>query len=1065
MQPRSVLFALLWATLWLAAWSPMSAQQQVALAAVFPRNGATDISPHVTFTGASYRPLDRTSLTLGSVLFIEEAIALRTHPSRWTKHGTLVQPAPKGDHLFTATPHGLKHGTAYRCRVMGLRAFETAPSGAVTTVALPPLEVAFTTSSAVPEYAGWSVDVSGQIRCDEAITVRYNTSLTDFQPLPADIITVERADPAAPDGFAVLPIEQQYAPDGRSITIRARTGWIPGDALRLSSRLDHVTGNPIARRTEFLRVRNTTSVQANAVSSTSASVPSDIASAVQRNANVVRAGSDLLLSAPSRSGSWEFVRWESEDVPSLHGATASDVRLPLPCSLLQAQLRVRAVYVPRDTIDVVLSTNEYGSLEVRNAAMQVIATITTDTTLRVSRTQPLYVSALPVQGYRFASWNSTMAAINGSTAGTVQLGGGALVGTGGQNTPAMNPVFVPTPGWTPMAELYRLRGDIVDEDNDVLHRVDNNVIFTTEREFEDGNPVQRMLCVSVTSRNWELTGYTIAATGQTVRYDQPQREACVAADLTRPINIVTFFARRIPLSLRVDRVLLKTNDVSTIIRGRDPHHEARSALDIREAVRGVATWRGLAAVACHDDANDIIFDSYMIKAGDVVRFRTTDAPQRAQAWTTYAPVQAYLVPPNGALEDGWYTSQATIDRDHARFATSSCEVAALPQNEVRVRACWRQQFGVEAIALRILTLQNGKREDARFVERWFDPETYADLQADEPAGGRQLEYVPGYGTIIKVRFTGPIDVQPVYNGAITMRSESNVVPTDPLLRDLDFTTATSQNGNTTFLPANGDPITTVEMRVADLNTTPRLQALPFGQIMTTCTRDVLSLEGDPLMAAYSFVLRTVELPAHGLFLNSVGLTYDGDDDIWPFVNNGDIYHGLMGGYVLDKSYRGLDAGFHRLPNCTVQSGRAPDECTVDQSDKDAPYNWGDHIALFEPFNMQERDVIHHSIITYDEDCKDENDCLVNRLDDLLASAKKAFAKGDAKDLVNFAADFVATLLPADEQDEYLGSASIIESINSKWGAAKDGSRTIRLYGQNSWYDYRSRLYPLKQILR
>jgi hypothetical protein len=1065
MFTRSVLSTLALVVFWLSAWVTLPAQQQGALTAVFPRDGASDISPHVTFTAASYKPLDLTSLTLGSILFIEEALAQRMDRARWAKHGTLVQPTPQGDHLFSATPHGLKHGTAYRCVVKGLRAFETSPTGAVTTVALPPLETAFTTAHAVPEYAGWSVEASGQIRCDEAITLRYSAPLDLYQPLPADLITVERADASVAGGFAMIPVERQYAPDGRSVTIRARTGWMPGDALRIQSCLDHVTGNPIARHTEFVRVRNAATLQVSAQSTTSASAPPEVSATVERNSVVVRSGADLLLSTPSRVGTWDFVRWESEDVPAVHGSTISDLRVPLACSVLQATLRVRAVYEPHDTIDVTLTAIEHGELEIRDASMNVVARVTNDTTLHVSRSNPLTVSALPQQGYRFASWNSTITAFQSAATGTIQLGGGALVGAGGPNVPNVSPVFTPTPGWIPAAELYRLRGDIVDEDNDVLHRVENNVIFTTEREYQDGNPAQRMLCVSVSSRNWELTGYTIAATGQTVRYDQPQREACVAAELTRPINIVTFFARRTPLSLRVERVMLRTNDVSTIIRGKDPHHDARIALDARESVRGVATWRGLTPLSCHDDANDIAFDSYLIKAGDVVRFRTTDAPQRAQAWTTYAPVQAYVVPPNGAMEDGWYTTQATLDRDLARFATSACGDGALPQNEVRVRACWRQQFGIESIALRVLTLQNGKRERPQFVERWFDPETYADLQSDEPRGGRQLEYIPGYGTVIKVRFTGPVDVGPIQNGAITMRSESNVVPTDPLLRELDFTTTTSATGNTTFLPANGEPITTVEMRVVDLNTAPRLQALPFGQVMTTCTRDVLSLEGDPLMADYSFVFRAVELPAHGLFLKQVGLTFDGDEDIWPFVNNGDIYHGLMGGYVQDQTYRGLENGFHRLPNCTVQSGRAPDECTVDQSDKDGPYNWGDHIALFEPYNMQERDVIHHSIITYDEDCKDQNDCLVNRLDDLLASAKKTFGKGDTKDLVNFAADFVAALLPADEQDEFLGAATIIETINTKWGAAKDGSRTLRLYGQNSWYDYQSRLFPLKQILR
>ena len=116
--------------------------------------------------------------------------------------------------------------------------------------------------------------------------------------------------------------------------------------------------------------------------------------------------------------------------------------------------------------------------------------------------------------------------------------------------------------------------------------------------------------------------------------------------------------------------------------------------------------------------------------------------------------------------------------------------------------------------------------------------------------------------------------------------------------------------------------------------------------------------------------------------------------------------------------------------------------------------------------------------TWDEDCKDDDDCLVNKMDDVINIVKRgvdAYAgtggSGDLDwdsslpELIKAGADLIALLLPPDEQDEFLGEGTFLEDVGTYWGMRTAIAPRIPVHHENITYHLRGQWYVSKAVLR
>ena len=220
----------------------------------------------------------------------------------------------------------------------------------------------------------------------------------------------------------------------------------------------------------------------------------------------------------------------------------------------------------------------------------------------------------------------------------------------------------------------------------------------------------------------------------------------------------------------------------------------------------------------------------------------------------------------------------------------------------------------------------------------------------------------------------------------------------------------------------------------------------------------------------------MEKPGYGLFLEKAKWTHDGDND-FVFANTAELYNVIYGAVLTPTKAEHADLAFQRLPDCREQQGVPPSECVYSYNEDDGYFYFSNHTLLFEPSWLGERDYIFSHIVSYDEDCKDENDCLVNKVYDLLDAVREkatTYAPTEAEkengiswetlapDLIDLGAQFIQALLPIDDQDEFIGQMTLLEGAASLWGAAESTWPYINRYHDNGEYVYKARLYPRRQ---
>lgn len=960
---------------------------------------------------------------------------------------------------FSFTPKHLVPGRTYRVTVDGV--WLRSPG----LVAMSPATTVFTVAKATPSVVNCSLSGVSQISCSDAITVTLSDLPDGGLGDAHKVMRLEKASPETNGRWELVQTDIQI--DGSKVFVRPAIALVPADLLKLTVSLSEITGNPLDNRTFSSVVRTATTVHVTAVSQDGRDVPDDISRAFEHISSVYPIGTTIPLVAQQEfADRWRLIGWECDTQTLPEGSVS---RLETPCVSTPDDVFVRAVLAQADTIRIALETDSTGRILVYDANMNLVQTVTSSDTIKICNAlQSCVIVAMANTGYTFQNWQAAGLSVNQNTAPVVHVGAGIMgqAPTTG-NAPTVN-VQAKFNKLITTAEIYTLRGEIEDVDEIAGYSAEDGVSFTTKRIQTGTVPVKENICIKA-KQDWEIIGYMSSVTGGIETYDEPRQEACVSDFMYDPENVITFFVQRKQIQLRVEQVLLASDDTRNLLSPDRFSSHAKVTVELQKKVGSRITWSMLTEQICK--SADVRFARYLLRSGDVVRITPIDAETRNQKFRFFDAIQSYVLPDVDRSDDAVDRYQLPIQPEIADFEGTACDGTPIDVPEIRMRACYRQGFGIEAIGLSVRVTNGTDRSKATFEERWIDPLGYRTYGADEPKGGRQIEYVPREGALIKIKFSMPIDQQAILDGAIGMECYNNVLYSDPAAKDLDFE-VNSTEGNVSFESEPGESARTVVLSIKKPLSIPLLQALHCGIIKLYCTSNVKSLTGTPLEHTSTFVFQNIEIPGYSLQLHDIDFAYDGDAD-FIFENDGEIYHATFGGDFAGNVVYGIDEGFRRIPDCAEQQGKRTDDCTLEHSDKDGPQGYGDMLLWIQPNWLDWPDLTWWYASSYDEDCKDVGDCFVNQVQTLLTDAKKLAKElvGSGKDgtdvfnqLITFGSDFVSALLPTDEQDRHLGYGNFIGSGGNFWNA-KRSTKYFEIGDENTTYRLLPNFLVSKGVIR
>lgn len=1067
---------------------------QVASLTSIPYDGQLDVSPSASIRVRAPSPIHASSLDRAlprsskagrhrepTVLVIRKGESEKLDRHEWIKRCIVGDVRQLDDYTMEWKPRRLLPGTTYRCIVQGI-----VVESAQGPEELPPLDLEFTTARHVPRLGASTLDTHQVVSCSSIVWLPFTAPVDDDVSM-YDLIEVEQQ---RSDGTWGPAPRYQIQRVTRSLAaIGCTSGWSPGLTLRVNARLSRITGEVADDRRLEAMVRGAARLSVRSISTDGRAVPETLDSAAQRLCGVITPTTGLALVMPEYSDDrWRFLRWECSKIPQVHGSITPAVQSPVDCAALQPEIEARAVYEFVDTIAVTISADTLGVVVVSDQDGREIAVVEDTATLMVDTTiTRLFLSARPLTGGTFAAWTSNISGCQASTAPSLTVPVTALVhsavnpGTSVQGSPVggytgnqphvyINPRFIKL---TPVAgDRYRLVARIANSQPEEGYSIADHVLFTTPSEFEETHRTTRTVCV-LAEDCWEIIGYHDAATGPPVWFDKGRKDLCVDAELLDPENTLVFFGRRVPIDVRIERVLLSKDSDDDVITGRAPHSETRIDVDKLVTINGVERWIPLSTSICM--MNGISTQRAGLRCGDKIRLIVRAATQRGEQWRWWTARDRYALPRGTDPVDNAPVYTLKIDESVARFDATSCDGQMLGHREVAIRAAFRKRFVIDAVSFRVRTHQGGERWKYRFEERWYDPLLYYDIDRDEPRGGRQIEYIARRGTTIKLRFSRPLDVPSAYAGTISAECTANILHTDPQARDLDFTAVSSEQGNTLVQSSSGQYLDIVEFAVYQPGTKPIKQALHAGMIDLLCSTGLRSIDGEPLETMKIFAVRRMELPGFGLRVTDAKFAYDGDTDYFFWEDHGEMYHALYGMNTSSYSPVVNADGFVRYPDCRQQ--RIPDgDCTRECGDEGDNFSFGDREIWLQTAWMDWGDLAFARIGSWDEDCQDNDRCLVNNLRDVLGELQKRsdLYKGDSLgstkedviyDIISLGSNLISALLPVAEQDDHLAEVTYLESATSLWGMSTPTAPRIFLSEENADYSLRGQWYVSRAVVR
>lgn len=1021
------------------------AHGQDAWKVLFPSDGQADVSPSAVITVRCPYPIDTSQWRAQDYPFVvlRDSIAQITPRETWTRHRVVGRYQVNDEYTFSWIPRRLLPSTRYRCL-----------SGAG--------EFTFVTAPDVPSVLRCNIP-NEAINCGQQLEVELTSPLPEGC-LADSVFVVEQLASAG----LWRPAPHNILRTGTGVRITPVGRWQQNAQLRLRVRCSWYAGDKQLDRTYEAMVRGAAKVVCTVRERHGRVIDKQHITGLETNNRVVVSGDTLRIRAPRiLKPDLVFSHWDCPQLPELHADTTLQSECEVSCENMYGEIRIEAVYERRDSIRVRVEVDSGGSVDVYTTLGEYLGHVTDTTTISSHVAHGnLVCIAKPGKEALFSMW-----LYQGSI-----VGSSAIVIPGRQAISvynlSLNPRFQvlrPT-----LQDRYRLRGSITDVDADPLYSAADAVRFTTPYEYESTAPGTRPLCVAA-DRCWEIIGYCDQSSGTPVWFDRGLREYCITAEMLDPENHVVFFVRRIVVDLRIESVLLGSEDPLDILRDKHPHPETQIEVQREEVVAGQREWVSLTSTECRDQGTHRT--RYQLKCGDNVRLVVHPAQHRGQQWRWWSALPKYVVPAGGGTGVHPATYRLVVDTDIAPFDATDCNGTSLDHREIRMQAAFRQLMIIESIGLRVRVNAQGDRQQARFEERWFDPLVYYDRDADEPTDGRQLEYIPRRGTPIRIRFSLPLDPLSVLGGSVSAESFDNILLTNPNEQDLDFSVQADTTGNTNILSSTGQFLDVVELFVCDPTTKPRKQALHTGSVDFTCGTGVRSYSGQMLRASQTFALRRMEMPGYGIKLNTVEYFDDGDWDLWPFVNRGELYHAVYGGNLTARKALLTDHGFTRMPSCDEQQGTIG-ECTTVHGDEDGPLAFGERSLWLQTSWMDQADLAWVRMSTWDEDCKDDNDCLVNRLDEVIDSLRSRVAKFNVPvdmaalnwkmllpDIIKTGVDLIGAMAKPDDQDDFIAECTILEDSQTLWGMRTQQAPYIRRYHENADYEFKGQWYTSRAVVR
>lgn len=1070
-----------------ASWAQIDAVSTV------PYDGQTDVSPSssvrvrapspilpASVSGRYPRTTRRMELTEPTVLVIRKAVQETVDRKDWARFCIVGTTTLTDEQTVEWRPRRLLPGTPYHCVVQGLQI-----QSATGTSSIPTIEFDFTTIDNVPRVLASTIDTLSIISCKSPIWVKLS-SFTGDDVSFHDLIKVEQ--PSA-DGSWTTSDQAHIQRVGRDlVAVVPLQGWRTGVALRTSVAMSKITGNPADDRRLEAIVRGGSRINVVAVSDSDTTLPESIVNVAEAHSAVVTEEDRIVAAMPVYADErWRFVRWECEELQSVHNTTTSDLNVPVSCWQLRERFDLRAVYEFIDTVEVSVTTDTLGTVEVSDQDGRHLATVNDSATIAVGPdVSRLLLVARSASGATFSSWSSSISGIGGGLASTVSIPVSAIVASappssiqqlGGTGATSNRPHVFVNPKFqklTPVVgERYRLRARLMNAQPEELHPIDQHIQFTTPQEFEEPRRETRSVCV-VADDCWEITGYHDAAVGPPVWFTKGRRDLCVESELLDPENTLVIFGRRIPIDLRIERVLLSSENDNDVIRNRHPNQETRIDVDRQVFINNVELWLPVMGTNCVVDG--IAQSRVGLRCGDKVRITVRPSTKRGEQWRWWSFRSKYVQPRSAEPISGAQVFTLTIADNLAQFDATSCDGVPLGHREIAMRAAFRQQFVIDSIALRIRVNARGERYTAEFKQRWFDPFIYYDRLEDEPTGCRQLEYVAARGTTVRLLFSRPLEVPTVYAGGITASCLSSILHTDPQAKDLDFSTASGDRGNTTFFSSTGQFLDIVEFAVFEPGTRPIKQALHMGIIDLRCLTSIRSADDEPLATTSQFTLNRMEIPGFGLRMSTATFEFDGDTDWTPWENSGELYHALYGMNIARSGPANKADGFVRYPDCSLQQTGTGD-CTADYGDSEGvPFSFGDREIWAQTAWMDADDIAFARIGSWDEDCKNNDRCLVNRIQDVLGELRNRadqfkrdqgpdISKTIPADLVGLSSSLISALLPIQEQDDHIGEATYLEGLSTLWGMSGPTAPRIQIATENADYRLRGVWFTSRAVVR
>lgn len=1077
----------------------LAARSQQRLAIISPLQDARNVSLDADITIRATTPIARNWVTQNwpdadaqawrpdepTVLLIDESVASTTPRYLWRYyciHGTVVFDDPW---TFRYVPSiRLQQKKTYRLIVQNVAVMI---NGKATLV--PNLESTFRTIAPVVSLAASTFDSVRVLTCLQPLYFRFHDVTPADVALAANSVwIIDRTEDLKIQGEPpMFPVERRIHLFGDTVILELRpiSTWPVGGAIHGRCELGTLTGDDRRDKIATLPVRRGGRVQIQARSKDGRSVPDFVDSALSIGPYVAVPGVNLPLRSPEWfDDAWRFVRWESRDV-SIADPEKASTDVTFSCDLMMPVFQITAIVERIDSFAFVVKGAEGGTLIVRAPDGTTLLELEEDEedTIMIHDEQPeVYLHAAPLAGYQMTRWNAVGQPFHGGATPVVPLGAGAVrlavqQGVAMVNTNPIGPVFNPFGGG--LAENYWLKGHIINVDSDPGFVEDEAGFFTTQREFEFGAPEDRTVCVR-TNECWDIVATFITRRGTFEDLPEPTRQLCITDVMQNPVNDVQFHVQRRPVRLRVERALVKDDDPRELDLLNRLHPETTVIVEVRKRERnGMSRWVALNGWKCSQDPT-LRWTTYDVRCGDELRFRVISSEMRGEEWRFWSDATDYVAPGDERVFERERQYTLIVDDDLARFDSRDCLGAPLGEKEIRIRACWRKTFGIDAIGMRLRLKQSESKADDVFRLKWLDPVVYHDELADEVKGGRQIEYIPNHGTKVSVRFTAPLDIRTVAAGGMKLSSYGNVLVNDYTTKNLDFEVTSGDLANITYQPLNGTPITTVEFAANDPTTVPRKQALHYGGVDVWVGTGVKSLRGIPLLSSTTFVCQHIEKTGVSVSLEEGDWGYDGD---WDFIwdNHGELYH-VVYGAALGAKGASMTSAFRRIPRCDEQRKPVPDNCTVEWDDSDPPYQFGGEELFFEPFWIPDNEGLWTRIASYDEDCRSNDNCLVNNVSSILQEVRTRLESYEADDadknpktlqdwetilpeVISLGARLIDGLLPIEDQDYFLGAGSCILTGGTLWGAQSQTAPYTVVTSANATYTFKTRLYPRKAVIR